>query len=222
MKPNPTQELLLQKYLRDNLRYNETYAEFYDHILAALEDKTGTVNFETAVNEIVREGFGGMVGMRAIEMRYQQSIFHELRKKYLNYAIDNFKLPGVIVPVALGLLVYYVDNQPWFSFASYIVALFIVRIAPDVLNTIRRIRSPYIQGAPRASIKKGFLKWQNFIPGLILVVWLSTSPGFFTNSSHLQNTPPIILTVLMVLVSLHSLTYYKVYRDDIKTSFTVN
>ena len=222
MKPNLQQEQELQRYLNKNLKYRETYAEFYDHILTALEDKPANISFETLVKSIINEGFGGIEGMRIIEDKYQHASLNEMQTKYLDYALDNFKFPGIFITAAFGTLVYFISMQGWFTYGAFFIALFALRVVPNILQIINRVRLPYIDGAPRSSIKKGFSKWQNIIPVIVITVWLVSSPGFFNDSSHLENTPPLIMSVLMFLMGEHSLTYYKVYRDDIKSNFIVN
>ena len=97
----------LEKYLRKNLKYRETCAEFYDHILAALEAKPADGSFADAARQIINDDFGGIAGMRLIEAKYQQASFKELRDKYLQAILDCLKFPAAAVLLMYSIVVYY-------------------------------------------------------------------------------------------------------------------
>jgi hypothetical protein len=222
MRPNQHQKLLLQQYLSENLKYRETFAEFYDHILSALEAKSVDSSFEDSVWKIINEDFGGAQGMRLIEDKYQQAIFVEMRRKYIANVVENIKLPWIILLITFGVFAYYFVRQPGFTFPEFLLLLFAVRIVPNLLHGVIRLKSPYIYGSPKRSVKRGFAKWLNFIPGVIICAWLCSVPGFFTNNSHLETTSPNVMAGLLVLIAIHSLTVYRLYRNDLKIRFTIN
>ena len=66
MKITPEQQSLLQRHLRKILKYRETYAEFYDHIVTAVEAEKANILFDDAVIGIIKNDFGGVKGMRSI------------------------------------------------------------------------------------------------------------------------------------------------------------
>jgi hypothetical protein len=53
MKPNQNQQLQLQECLGKYLQYRETYAEFYDHIITALEAKPADAQFEETSKQMM-------------------------------------------------------------------------------------------------------------------------------------------------------------------------
>ncbi len=106
MKPNQQQELRLQAYLAKNLRYRETYAEFYDHILSVVETLPVGISFDNASEEVIEKSFGGIAGMRLIEQNYQRAVFAEMQKKYFSYAIESLKFPGIIIVAFFTLILY--------------------------------------------------------------------------------------------------------------------
>lgn len=222
MKPTPAQLLLLQKYLRKNLKYRETYAEFYDHILTAVEAEKADVLFDDLVMGVIKSDFGGTKGMRLIEAEYQRSVFKELKKKYRHYVLNNFRFPGLFITVTLGVLIYFITKQLWFDMDVFLLNIIAIRVIPDILRMITYIRLPRIYKAPLRSIKTAFFKWQNFMTFFIFyLAYLLASHSVFSNPVWLKEiiVTPLIMTIPMLLVAIHSLTYYKVYRDDIKTGF---
>ena len=157
MKPNQQQEQQLKHYLGNNLQYRETYAEFYDHIMAALEANNADVSFEAAMQKIISDDFGGAEGMRYIENKYQYSVFTEMRKKYLNEMIGNLKFPGIIMLSIFALLAYCLVKQPWFNFSVFLLLLLSIRIVPAILQMVLRFGSPSVYGQPKKSIRVGLL-----------------------------------------------------------------
>lgn len=222
MKPNQLQQQQLRQYLGKNLKYRETYAEFYDHILAALEARPADTPFEDVAWKIINEDFGGIEGMRAIEDKYQFSIFREMKKKYLCYAAENFKPQWLAMTGIFAALVYYIVTQHWFSFLDFMLLLIGIRLIPAILQAKRQLKTIPAYGAPRRSIKSGFFTWVNYIPAIIMIGLISLMPGSFRNTDWIQAMNPVVMVVLFTLVAMHSVAFYKVYRDDIRTSFTVN
>jgi hypothetical protein len=222
MRISPEQQLLLKQHLRKILKYRETYAEFYDHIITAVEAENKEAVFDDVVIEVIKKDFGGVKGMRSIEDNYKRSVFKELKRKYLNCAIDNFRFPGLLITAALGVLIYFMVKQPWFTLDVFLFNILVIRIIPGIISGLTSIGSPRIYGAPRQSIKSDFFKWQNFFAVIIFFIAfsLTTSGNFATGPSWFQKMIPGVptMTILTVLMALHSLTYYRVYRDDIKTN----
>jgi len=221
MKPTPDQELLLQKYLRKNLKYRETYAEFYDHILTAVEAEKSDILFDDLVIGTIKADFGGTKEMRLIENEYQRSVFKELKKKYRHYVLNNFRFPGIFITVTLGILIYFITKQPWFDMDLFLFNIIAIRVIPDILRLITYIGLPRIYKAPLRSIKTAFFKWQNFMTVFIFyLAYLLASHSLFSNPVWLKEitVTPLIMTIPMLLLALHSLTYYKVCRDDIKAA----
>jgi len=223
MEPTPAQKVVLQKYLRNHLKYRETYAEFYDHILTALEAKPADCDFNDTAMAIIAEDFGGTQGMGLIEYKYNRSTFTELKKRYLDYAIDNFKFPGIITTAALIILIYFMVQQPWFDLEVFFLNIMVIRFIPGILYMLTRLRSPRIYGAPLRSIKSSFFKWQRAIPVFIFfIAWSFAAPGLFKDQQWMQKAIVPAMAIITALMAIHSLTYYKVYRDDIKTRITTN
>jgi hypothetical protein len=223
MKTTPEQQSLLQRHLRKILRYRETYGEFYDHILTAVEAEKADVIFDDAVIGVIKNAFGGAQGMRSIEEQYKLSVFKELKKKYLDHAMDNFRFPGLLITIVLSALIYFMVKQPWFNLNVFLFNLLAIRTIPGILIMLSNIRSPKVYGAPKRSIKSDFFKWQNFFAVFIFFIAFSmaTSNNFPDPPAAFKKLIPGVptMTILMILIVLHSLTYYKVYRDDIKNKF---
>src|ERR1700744_1948174 len=223
MKVSPNQQIQLQQYLSKNLKYRETYAEFYDHILSALETLPGNASFDDASQKIIAEDFGGMAGMRLIENNYQRSVFTEMQKKYFSYAVENLKFPRVILWIVFTMAIYYLFKQPSFTFMEFFVMLIAIRFVPFLLQFVKKFNAVRVMGAPKRSVKRGFFKWLNKSQFGLILLSLVGMPHSFRSAGALQAIlTEIFMTIFCLIVALHSYNFYRVYEDDIRTSFTIN
>lgn len=227
MIPNPEQRKLLKDYLNKNLNYRETYLEFYDHILTALEDKPADTLFEDAMNNIIKEDFGGFEVMAAIETRYQRATLQQMKKKYLNYITAYFKFPLIGITSMFALLLYYVVIQSWFSFIVFLGVFFTMRFMPSIIKGVRYFKSGYTFANTKASVKDNAYIWLDYIAAaVLLLLFFLLKPSLLHNSISpvvwFKNTDPIIIALVLFSCALHTLTYYRVYRDEFKVSIVNN
>jgi len=106
MKLTAGQKHQLKQYLWTGMTYRETYEEVYDHIITALENKADNIPFQDAVNAIIREDFGGLENLNALESRYRKFIFKELVGKYAGYFTGFLKFPLVCYTAIVFAIVY--------------------------------------------------------------------------------------------------------------------
>jgi len=211
----------LEKYLRKNLKYRETCAEFYDHILAALEAKPADGSFADAARQIINDDFGGIAGMRLIEAKYQQASFKELRDKYLQAILDCLKFPAVAVLLMYSIVVYYLVQQPWYSLVVFLGLMVAMRMIPGILKFARYVRSGYVFADSKRSARDIFYRWVDYIPGIVFVAVLCLTDAF--NSTPLLIVKkPVFNMFFLILCGWHTVLFYKVYRKDLKTSFKIN
>jgi hypothetical protein len=216
MKPDKNQQLQLQQYLGKNLRYRETYAEFYDHILSATEALPAYSSFDEESRKIIQDDFGGIKGMRLIEQNYQRSVFAEMKKKYFSYAIENLKSPLVILWAVFTVGSYYLFNQPWFTFTEFFVVLVFIRLIPFVLQAVKQLNTAYIANAPKKSIKTGFFRWLNRGSFGLILLCLFGMPYSFRSAGPEQATlTEVFMTIFCLAVALHTFNFYWVYKDKL-------
>lgn len=222
MKTSTEQQKLLRQYLRKSLKYRETYIEFYDHILTALEEQSIGVSFQDAINSIIREDFGGIEGMAAIEARYQKAAKGEMKNKYFDYFIECLKPPLIGITVALAILFYWITKQTWFNFSVFFEIFFTMRLIPAIVNHARWFKIGYTFLDTKKSVKDSFYMWLDYIPALIFVFLLFITPHARGESSIVgfKNANPFYITAFFVIYGLHIITYYRIYRNEFKISLT--
>lgn len=221
MKVNEEQKDELRKYLNNGLRYRETTAEFYDHILSALEAKPENTSFSDSVNNIIDEDFGGPAGMSKIERQYKIESTREIKWRYFAYVTEYFKLPLIALTSVLALGFYCLAIQPWFNFWNFALMLLFMRIAPSLLRLTRNLSAGYIFTRPRQSIKDAVFKWLDYLPVFVLA-------GFIIIPAFNHQTPPVaflhanpfILTSLLLIFAMHVIAYFRVYKKELTTSIS--
>lgn len=217
MKPTPQQDILLKKYLNKILSYRETYTECYDHILSALETKPDDVSFQDTIDDIIAEDFGGIKGLLAIESRYKALVRGEMKRKYRQYFTECLKIPLIGRTLIIALLFYATAAQPWFNYLVFIEILLCIRLIPGIYKWVRHFRLGYIYKSTKRSVRDNVYGWLDYIPAYALgavVAWGPTSLkepwGWF------KDINPAFIAVILVLTTLHTFTYYKLYREEIK------
>jgi hypothetical protein len=221
MTPNPKQQLWLQQYLRNNLSYQETYAEFYDHILAALENMPLGVNFADAIKKVIDEDFGGIRGMRTIEIQYQKSTFREMQTKYFDALLSCLAFPQVFLLLAYSAIVCYTVQQRWYNFFVFLILMIVVRLIPGSMKLTRYVRSGYVFGDIKRSVKDSFFKWVDYISGIILLAVLCGTDLFKSTPPALLKNP-IFNAIFLVICGWHAIALYRVYRHDITANPIIN
>lgn len=226
MKANAEQKTLIKKYLRQSLKYRETYEEFYDHILTALEHQPEGISFGNAVNHIIREDFGGAKGMYLIECRYQKTMRREMQNKYLSYVTEYLKFSAIGIIGLCSVIVCFLVMQPWFTFLVFFGVIFTIslftRLLTTVMNRVRDFKTGYSFWGSKRSVKDSVFKGLTYIPGLafLMIVFIPSSGFGQAPVIWFKNIDPVILTIIILIYILHTLTYCRVYKDEFKISLT--
>jgi uncharacterized membrane protein len=220
MNPTQQEKQWLHKYLYQALVYRETYEEVYDHILLALADKPAQPFFESMVNDIIDEDFGGFEGMAKIESGYQKQTIREMQKKYLSYLIEFLRLPLIGFFIISAVIACYIIKQPLFNLWLFAGIIVLMGIIPSILNTIRYIRSGYIMRDNKRSVKDDAFIWLKYFPGVLISLFVIFHYWVVkdTPADWLKNTSPVMLTLVIVAYALHTLSVCRVYKDEFKIS----
>lgn len=224
MKPSKGQLEQLKKYLRENLKYRETYTEFYDHIFSALEKKPDHLLFQDTVNDIVQNDFGGVQGMLIIEDQYSSAIRKEMKKNYWQYIAGYFTVPLIGVTAVIALLFYIIIIQPSFNFFVFLEMLFAIRIVTGLYRWIRHFKIGYVYKDTKRSVKDNIYTWLDYIPAYAFVLLVILFPSAHKDTwNWFKHINPVFVTVILLLTTLHTFTYYRLYKNEFKTKvITVN
>ncbi|GAB3938436.1 fatty acid desaturase family protein [Mucilaginibacter myungsuensis] len=221
MKPTPQQDTTIRQYLRDSLRYRETYEEVYDHVLTALEQRPFTGTLEEAVNQILREDFGGYDQMRAMENDAKRQVISDGVSKYLKFFASYFRWPRVFYTLGAVLVVYFTLAQVKLEPIVFEAIFAMVVFTPGILSLRRYYIVGYIFKDTKRSIRDDVFSRIATVPtrlvvfvGLFIIINMDKGKNIFDNA-----TPPV-LTALYVLSGVYLLSLVELYKDEFKLSIT--
>jgi len=218
MKPTAQQVKNLQEYLHDTLTYRETYEEIYDHILTALEHQSEGVSYQDAINNIIRNDFGGAENLLKIEKVNKSALVDESLKKYMGFFKGYFKSLGIIYTGSATLLIYYFLSHVSLSvmFFELILAVLTLLI-PVSIAVMRLFNTGYFLDTTRKSARDKMFEYFAGGPSRLLIIlniW-----AFKTSVLGVWfNAHPYIVTLVIMVCAIYNLALYKLYKDEFKTA----
>lgn len=226
MKPTQQQKQWLQDYLYQVMEYRETYEEVYDHILTALEYKTGEQFFESMVIEIIADDFGGHNSLLEMEESCKNAIGKEVISHYWTYFGAFLKSPLVIFTAIIASLIYYVASH--ISFTTMAVIYFIIFYMPVFVLTIRGFMIGYKFANTKTTMWDSVFRKIVYKPFLYYLLFSILFNSLFISLSYVfgNNTdthaPGIrdcySLTIILTVLIIHTFSYFKIYREEYKTN----
>ncbi len=226
MKLTTDQQKYLKEYLGGYLDYRETCAEFYDHIVTALENTPENISFNTALNNIIDKDFGGLANIPVIEARYRQTTLWEMKKRYWNYIKACFKFPLAGIFIISSVIGYFLVKQVWFNFPMFVWIGIAMSLTNSLLNYIWYIKQGYVVwfgylfNRTKRSVKdNGFILLRSS-PTPVLILWAIVHQFFIkdTPAEWFKNASPLVLTLILTAGAIHILSFYKVHRDEYKVN----
>ncbi len=220
MKPTSQQQQYLSAYLSSNLVYRETYDEFYDHLLTALENEPADISFKDAVHGLVNKEFGGVTQLRQIEENYKNETLKDMKQRYLKYLTAYLKFPNVVPVIATSTIFYFMLNASLFNRSWFLAIYFLMAFVPSVINWVRAIQLGYFSKNNKRSIKDDGFTWMKYTPvtlfgGFAIYHYLFVKD---TPASWFKSVNPLTITLIFMAYILHIHAYYKIYKDQFKLS----
>jgi ABC-type multidrug transport system fused ATPase/permease subunit len=226
MKPNQQQKQWLQDYLYQVMAYRETYEEVYDHILTALEEKPEQQFFERTVSEIITDDFGGHNSLLEMEENCKNAVGREVISHYWNYFGAFLKSSLVILTAVIASVIYYVASH--ISFISMAVIYFIIFYMPVFLLAIRGFRIGYKFANTKTTMWDNVFRKVVYKPFLYYLLASTLFNSLFISLSYVfhYNTGTYIpgirdcyfLTIILTALTIHTLSYLRLYRDEFRAS----
>ena len=218
MKPTAEQDILLKAYLREVLRYRDTYEEVYDHVLTALAHNTYSGTMEEAVNQILRVDFGGYDQLRKMESKARAAALNDGIKRYLRFFWSYFKWPALPFTLCFAVLVYFtlaqVKLQPMVLGGIFGVIIF----TPAILSLRRFYVAGYVFRDIKKSVRDDVFARIAVVPTRLFVVFgLAVIINMDKGRDVWQYVSAPVLTLLYVLSGIYLLALVNLYRDEFKT-----
>jgi hypothetical protein len=221
MKPTAQQDILLRRYLRETLRYRETYEEVYDHILSALERDACTGTLEEAVNQILREDFGGYDQLKKMEYKAKGIAIADGVQKFMVFFVDYFRWPRIAYTLGFAVLIYFTLGQVALTSIMFEAIFAVIILMPGILSLRRYYVVGYLFRDTKKSIRDDIFARIAMVPtrlfvflGLGIIISMDKGHNIWTNAT------PAVLTALYVLSAIYLLALVRLYKDEFKMSIS--
>lgn len=217
MKLSPQQDINLREYIRDVVRYRETYEEVYDHVMSALEQHNYRCTAEEAINQILREDFGGYENLRYMEIEAKATVVANSVGKFVGFMLSYFKWPRLLYTLALGALIYFTLGQVRLQPLMFEGIFALVILTPGILSMRRYYLVGYLFRDTKRSIRDDIFARISMVPTR-LFVFLGLGIVISIDKYHniWNNATPSVLTALYLLSGIYLLAIVQLYRDEFK------
>jgi hypothetical protein len=214
MKPTLGQQESLKALLWENIKYQETYNEVYDHIISALEaDDDNQQPFNDKVQAIIDADFGGLSQFAVMEKEQVKCINNQIAKKQMHFAAAFFRLPLIIYTTLACFAIYQLAGTKLLSIVLLIAIC--VMLAPTIIIGFRMLNNASAKKR-KPSIKTNMFN-QLGIYGVIL--YYAINPHLITD--HLLLKAPdtlhlVMVTALVMFYLIFGLSFIRLYRSELK------
>lgn len=221
MKPTLQQKQILSDYLNNVLKYHETVDEVYDHILAALEEKSENLRFQEAVNQILYDDFGGGKGLVKMEKQQLSIATREAVNKVIEYIKTDFKFPNIIYIPILFVSFYYLTEYIVPRTSHMVYGPTIVFLISTILVLLRKFFVGYFTGNTKHSIQDIVIgrltSFLNFFAGCNMMFL----PVIFKSHKLSESHHSIVITCILIVYSLYIFSIFRLSKDEFKKFLTV-
>lgn len=135
MKLNQVQTATIKQLVSNEVKFNETYCEVYDHVITALESENVLPDIQKAYSDIIEEDFGGHRGIQQLETFRERQFKRSISSKRLNFFVLAIKWPGILISLPLGMAVYYCI-QRYLLLMPILLIIVAAMVLPMLLITI--------------------------------------------------------------------------------------
>jgi hypothetical protein len=205
----------LHQYLSGIFSYRETMTEVYDHLLSAFETYDGPLNFEDAVNAIIKTDFGGKEKLYDMEKRFTVAASREIRSQLWSTFLKNLKLWGG----AFGLVLFIISFYYRLNITNKDIVfgvLAVIGFASFLLSGLRTFRSGYLYGMKKNSVKDRILIEIGSIPTrfLLIAMLLNTATASNLLGSLSPNIQYGATLIVYTALSIFLLSYYQCFHKE--------
>ncbi|MES2426736.1 MAG: hypothetical protein V4560_07160 [Bacteroidota bacterium] len=222
MQPNQEQQEFISKRLRSVLKYKDTYEEVYDHILTALEIVPDDGHFFNTVDNIITNELGGAKGIKRIEAKYMKWAIKQFIKDYFSLFVGC--LTSAITPIIIAGTVgfYLLVHNIAYNDSSFTPIEMLVCLLPSITQGTLVIKkrvfgtdnvkvTPDYMADARTYVQSVNTGWLGMV--IILLDSVTKLLYIYIPKSLQFNLGAYPLTLLFFIAIIHSITYYKLFKD---------
>jgi hypothetical protein len=190
-----------------------------------------TLSFQDNISRIIANDFGGTGGLAAMEKSHEKSFYNATIKRQWQYFKAWFKLP--LLPATAGLCIVIHLLSTSIPAVISLALLFAGVVFPMLLTNIRYFKAGFVLGNSMQSIRDYPFRRIAFLPLNLMYLQIASSALIyvFQDFLHLHlNSITIVpgyqfmslqvsqaaCSLLFTLIILHELSFYKLYKEELK------
>jgi hypothetical protein len=217
MIPTDEQAFVIRRYLDKHLKYRETNAEMFDHILTALEHVLAQLSFGDAMNKVI-DDIGGLKGLAMIETANRAANIRAILVRYIQTLKQICKSPFIIVATVCTLIIFWLNNYFLLSQFFWISSFSLMVNLPSFVIKRKILCKANLVNVKNDASKRLYLVSSMVIPGIML---LSVLVLKFGTKNLFQDTMPYICTAAFFTAILHAAVLYKLSRKEFRVNYPI-
>ena len=217
---NEQQQSIIRTLVSNEVTYQETYVEVYDHILSTLETRDFIPDFQKAYAEILEEDFAGHSGIEKLEAAREWLTQKEITQKKWYFFFEFFKGPAVIVSLVLGIFCYYGFHNKhftlWLFGATGIMTVlpFFIFHTINFISGLKKKEKGYKKSLSDNALSSAatmifsfivILDFISFLIGLTPLKSVVLIPKQFT---------PVVASALFLFVTFYAVAVLRLYKNE--------
>jgi hypothetical protein len=214
--------------VNNEVEYQETYQEVYDHILTSLEARQALPDLQKAYREILEDDFGGHLGIEILEESRRHTVWNETFQNQKLVFYRFFKWPGLVLLIALcGLYVYWFEPNLGKITALFSGSVVLLTLSSFIVMGLSNFILKQKKSAQKRSVNNVSIKimwgtiWRGFIylwifRVLCSFVFMLDNAPFFAYHHGMMLALAFIIDAVNLILALYMVAGLAVYRTEFK------
>lgn len=208
----------------NEVKYQETYQEVFDHMLSAMEARNSMPDLQKAYREILEEDFGGHGGLEELEYVQNTSLKDAMEEKRIDYLANFLKWPGILIPLLIAVICYYGIHASKFFVLWLYLGVFTMVMVPFIFIGIGNLIIRLKKSSKKKSIKNNSLRAMgNRL--FLYYIGMTIMGNFFKILFHYlfrleKRTLFVIDAIIIVAIFLYTFLFaiaaFKAYKYEFK------
>ena len=216
------QKIEINQYLKQvGIRQQELHDEFFDHIAtsyeAAAKNHSG-LDLVSYIRDEIQPAFGGVDGIKKIANQKLRQINNIYRKQLFANFRAYFRWPMILVAISIFLVL--LKSFELFKLSDVLLTSLVTFAAPPILLVLGGWINFYINCKKKKLPYTNSVKNTVIMTQLLIICWSLQIPNllnvFYDQKLSTLNSPwlALILSVILTVMTILSLAYLKLMRDN--------
>lgn len=223
---NEEQKSIIRTLVSNEVIYQETYLEVYDHIMSTLETRDFINDFQKAYAEVLEKDFGGHSGIEKLEGTREWLIRKEITQKKWGFFFEFFKGPAVIVSLVLGVFCYHGFHNKhftlWLLLATFIMAVlpFLFLSIGNFIVGLKKKEKEYKKSTNDDALYAAAVMVFRFMVKLNLISFLIRLIPLKPVILFPESFTPFIESAVFLFVTFYAVAVLRLYKNEFWDRFS--